>query len=254
MERINRREFLKYTKGAALRTGAISGMNVVSLAVSLGKSAIFNMNRPEGISNQGQERQNIDVATFANDIAEASSRLHDDTDQTTLANIGMAIGAWFSGDAMGGYLLRNASARTNRLLGAEGLIWGKLIDLYSTYVFAIHMEDPRFKEYGLDYCYKEANFIMPQNPTRADVIKYGIGFVAASAISGWAIPSIGRGYVTASPFIAKNNFLIAAEIKTSMDIGDQIKKGLESGLSADDINKYLNQLGVKKQEEKIKDS
>ncbi len=127
--------------------------------------------------------------------------------------------------------------------GASGAtaLTGRALDEYSTIVFSRTMQDPRFKEYGLDKFFGEQNAILPIHPKKSDILNLenlsrealvvGLGTVCIPL--GMAIGTLG---LDAFFHNLRGNYLM----HVAMDIGDQVKHRLAHGHTEGQIMEYLD--------------
>lgn len=244
LENITRRQFLRHVGFGALRTGGVVAINIVS-----GVSQNFISGLPEKQKNSKLEAKenlakgNLKVKYFAGEVVEAAHRV---TAINRSAVISGLIGGYFVGDGLGSFILRNYSDNINRKIGAGSGVAGKIIDYISTYIAAKHIEDSRFKEYGLDTYFYEQNFLHSPHPSAKELLTRGTLFAALMAYASWNFPFIGRGYLGMTPAIALNNGNIAQKIVYSFEFGNQVEALISRGKNEQQIRSYLKGIGKEK--------
>ncbi len=240
LEEVTRRNFLKFFGFAALRTAGIVGVNAGGAAIQHYRRGFDR--RYEEVQKETRKKlqENIlEVKCFAGDLVNAAIRATA-TDEKVL--FGGMIGGWFLGDGVGGYILRNYSESTNKKAGLSGMVVGRIIDFMSTYVGGKSEYDPRFKEYGLDLYFTEINPWFSEHPTAKELAVKGTALTLVCSYGAWVFPSIGRGYLGASPLIAVNNTNTGKVILSSLRLGDEVKSMIGQGRTKQEIISYLRKI------------
>lgn len=244
LENITRRQFLRHAGFGALRTGGVVAINVVS-----GVSQRLISGLPEKHINAVKEAEEnlakgrLKVKYFAEDIVKAANMV---TAINNNALISGLIGGYFLGDGIGSFMLRNYSKNSNRKIGAASGVAGKIIDYISTYIAVKQVEDPRFKEYGLDTYFYEQNFFHSPHPSAKELVTRGTLFAALMAYVSWNFPFIGRGYLGMTPAIALNNGNVAKKIFYSFEFGNRVEAMISQGKNEQQIKSYLKWIGKEK--------
>ncbi len=158
------------------------------------------------------------------------------------ASIGMPLG-WFIGDSLLGYLLEKYSELVNRGAGVSAMFVGRSIDIISTHYTGTVYQDPRMQEYKLDTYFGEANQILARNHTADDVIDKAPVLLLPPIAASAFFPSLGRGYLGASPAIAATNLAIAKTAILAMEIGDEVKQLIRTGKDETFIREYIETFG-----------
>ncbi|OGD98063.1 hypothetical protein A2W45_01585 [Candidatus Curtissbacteria bacterium RIFCSPHIGHO2_12_41_11] len=231
-----RREFLRFLSIGAIRTGAVVAINAGGFGVQILRTRGNKKDQEQEFAKSLEEAKDLRVKYFAKEVLDAGKRI---SSYTNVDDMVAVIAGWYAGDALGGYLLRNRSDIVERLVGVAGFAGGKAIDIISTIIAADQMSDTRFKEYGLGVYIGEKNPLLPHNPTRREIIGFGLIQTPFVLMGGLALPFIGRGYAGASPFIARNNIEVAHIINTSMKLGDETKVHIENGRDETFIRNFL---------------
>lgn len=237
---LTRRDFMRYLVVGAVRTGIAEVVN--SAAFSIQHSKVRdNREKQERESRKALEEGNgLKVKYFTKEILNAGFRITSSADYAD--NRIAIITGWYTGDAIGGYLLRNKTNFINGMVGGTSFASGKLIDIISTMIALDQMADPRFKEYGFDTYASEQNPFLSPNPSKRDLLILSAISIPLAFFGGTTLHFFGRGYLGASPFIAKNNMKIAHIVNTSMRLGDRVKFHIESGKSEEVIRNFLSKV------------
>ncbi len=237
-EPMSRRAALKWIGGRLVETGALVGMN----AVMLGNSSSSPMYEERPVADKVASLpkiENLQVRHFSGEIIMTAYDILSEKDNPTVLKA--VLGSFFGNFAIA-YLLRNNLEKTNKLVGSGSFIVGKAIDIASTITFARYHSDPRFFEYGLDQYFSEANPWVGKHPDVADLIRFSVLTMPATAFAGYKFPFIGRSYLGASAFIAEHNTRGAYFVGLSIDMGDQVKRFISEGRDGEFIINYLNDL------------
>jgi hypothetical protein len=129
------------------------------------------------------------------------------------------------------------------LSGLACALVDRALDTYSTLKAIRLLDDGKFFEYGLGDFYYEENPIyrkFGELPTtkqyfgKRKIIKDAFAIVLATAV-----PPFGHGMLSQPYFIYTNNSTIAREVKTAIDIGDQVKKKIEAHVPDQMIREWL---------------
>lgn len=144
-----------------------------------------------------------------------------------------------------------ANLYLNPIFHASGaLIYtiNRIADKYSTYQTCKLTEDSRFKNYGLEKYFYESNKILGRNPSRREYLhnKKKALIEVAGGIAAAILPPFGYGISSVTPFVYENNWAIKNQIAKSMEIGDDVGKMIDGGLTWQDVNYYLELLTDKK--------
>lgn len=144
------------------------------------------------------------------------------------------------GNFLFSYLLKNEGLSVNGKFGIGAFLAARVVDVISTLENAKHMENPKFKEYGLDNYFYEQNRMLPASPSQVDVIAGNIKDLPLVVPLAYAAPFAGRTYMGLVPGITINNLKIAQTIGMGINIGDSVKNMISEGKNQDDIFRYLN--------------
>ena len=123
--------------------------------------------------------------------------------------------------------------------GAFAAVAGRSVDIASTYLFVVQMNDPRFTLYGLDAFSFEINPFLGRNPSPKRLIIVGGILTALVGFVGFVFPSVGTAYFLASTFFYSNNANSAVQIATSLALGDEVESQITQGQNREEIQKYL---------------
>jgi len=137
---------------------------------------------------------------------------------------------------------RETASAVFPMVGA-GCLVSRLLDEYSTWRFAHTMQDSRFKEYGLNEAFGEANTSLPLHPSPDDILsKQNIiqeaGLVAFGALS---LP-VGMSFSAMGIPVFYNNMRVDRVMRVCMNMGDVVKIKLALGHSDEQIKGYLSRV------------
>ena len=227
LEKISRREFIRRSVFGGLRT---AGFVLVQYGgLKLGLARCFQ-------EEPTKEKDSLEVRYFAHDIY---LKVSNEYLIPKKANFPLIVVGYFLGDAVGGYAVKNYSQIQRRFIALTGGTIGSLVDAESTYLFAKHMDDKRFFEYGFDNYFCEGNPGLPQHPSPSELYyPMSVRTTIWAAIS-FTFPFLGRGYFGMSPFIVANNAKAAWTIKKCLEIGDNVKSMIEKGNQRQEIKQYI---------------
>ncbi len=234
---MSRREFLLHARNAAITTAGVVAINAIAFKFRGDSTEEEREKRKLEAEYALENGLNLEVKYFAEPIVHASDRI---APTRNVENLLGTIAGWYAGDALGSYILRKYPRKTDGVVGTVGIMTGKAVDFISTYVAAKTLDDPRFKEYGLDVFYAEQNPFFSSNPSQKEVIVKSSVLYMLSAFAGYHQPWIGRGYVGASPFIARNNLAVAQQITTNLELGDGVKNIILNGGNRETIENFLH--------------
>jgi len=237
-DRFNRREMLKWLGGRGIETGAFFvGINIASAIKDNSRNP--QLKAAQDQANQAIESgQGLQVKDFAGEIIATSGAI---VDYSGGQNVAELLVGFFGGNTLIAYILKNQSTLINRVVSSVSVVPARLIDSLSTIAAAKYIQDPRFQEYGFGDYISDQNPLTPNNISFEDILKLNvISDPLLSAVSWIAIP-FGRGYLGASPLLAKNNFQIASLVGKSLDLGDRIKTLIRDGKTSQDVNSFLQQ-------------
>ena len=241
---ISRRSFLKATtRDIGIITIASAGLTLVNYGGVLEVIA-DTFSDTYQILKESEERLReegyvpSEVKDFALDIVFSSRKIVSAfSDPLNLR----AIAGYYSGNTIINYLEgEEISDVVDRGIGAVALPVANAIDLESTINFAAPMQDPRFKEYGLDKYLGEQSILYGEHPDPEDIRRTRSQLQPFLIAFGFAIPALGRGYLGGSPFIALDNADYRRIIEKSIELGDGVKMVLGNGGNPQDVNDYLN--------------
>ncbi len=250
--KLTRREFFKIMFKSALGTGAIVALNgsfaVIPAVIPLQDS----QDKAEKLfSEAGQDiaaGKTLQVRYFANDISYAAARIA--SSGSFLSDIGTIITGWYVGDVIGSTLDKKLPEKMP-YAGTLAAVAGKGIDLTSTNLFVVQMNDPRFTLYGLDAFNSEINPFVGSNPSRERLIIVGAILTILIGFISFQFPSLGIGYLGASGFIYRHNAKGAVQIATSLALGDEVDSQIKQGRNPEGIQNYLKSVGAADIEERV---
>ena len=103
------------------------------------------------------------------------------------------------------------------------------------------MQDPRFREYGFDHFFLEANRRLPQHPKPNDVLSSSnLTNDVVEVILGTAMFGHGLQIGVDGLDVSFGNLRDGYGIQLGMQIGDDVKQRLAKGHTDDQIRHYLN--------------
>jgi len=237
-DQLNRREMLKWLGRRGIETGAFFvGINIASAIKD-------NLRNPQvkvahDQTNQAIEsEQGLRVKSFAEEIIATGGAI---VDYNGAQNVAELLVGFFGGNTIIAYMLKNQSSFINRAAGSISVIPARLIDSLSTIAATKYIQDPRFQEYGFGDYLGEQNSLAPNNISSEDVFNLNVITNPLLLAVGWIAPPLGRGYLGASPLVAKNNFQFASLVEKSLELGDGVKTLLEDGKTSQDVSVFLQQ-------------
>jgi len=191
----------------------------------------------------------MEVKDFSKGIAIAAIK---NTNGKTFGRWTTVIGA-ISSALSGGLTLDYLGNPIYHLSGLMTYVPNRIIDYYSTYKLARLAEDSRFKDYELGKYFFESNPILPKHPSRKDLFtKKQVAIQISAGVASAIFPPAGYAFLTTTPFIYESNRTIKKYIEKSLDIGDVVKRMIDSNLSKEGINEYLAlQLNKEKRQHRI---
>lgn len=176
---------------------------------------------------------------FARDIYVTSKLI---TDNTGNNDIVLAITGALASNVAISYLLRNHPGLVNKSVGSLTAFSARTVDIMSTLAFAKYFNDPRFREYGLDNYFFEANPTIGKHPSERKVALIGGITALVAGYAGWKLPWAGRNFIGSVPFLAHSNYRGAHAIKSSLEIGDQVEELIQLGKDRDYIVNFLQSM------------
>lgn len=236
-ETMSRREMLEWfghrTLEATIFIGGFEVMYGIGKAGLAEKIGAFQETALRTIESQ----KSLEVRYFAREILDAGREIVGSLPHTTfLAK--STIGCFF-GNVGIGLISLGQKELFSKKVGILTVNGARVVDVLSTFAFTQYMADPRFKEYGFDNFMKEQSPIMSETPTPDEIFWKNIPMqLLITGLSGFR-PLLGRLYLGFVPAISENNTLGANTIKKCLDLGDDVKKLIASGVSPDKIRFFL---------------
>jgi len=136
----------------------------------------------------------------------------------------------------------------NPIYHASGLIFhliNRISDYYTSRKVFELFEDSRFKEYGFDKYFIEINPTLAEHSKKEFLnIKQKV-LQTLFGIVSIILPPVGHGVASTTLLLYENNRTAYKIIKKELDIGDNVKKKVEEGLSEEQIKTYLEDLYTK---------
>src|SRR3989338_1635598 len=154
-----RREFLRFLSIGAIRTGAVVAINAGGFGVQILRTRGNKKDKEQEFAKSLEEAKDLRVKYFAKEVLDAGKRI---SSYTNVDDMVAVIAGWYAG--------------------------GKAIDIISTIIAADQMSDTRFKEYGLGVYIGEKNPLLPHNPTRREIIGFGLIQTPFVLMGGLALP------------------------------------------------------------------
>lgn len=141
----------------------------------------------------------------------------------------------------------------HKVSGGLAFVVNRVVDIGISMKVAKEMEDPRFKEYGLDKVYYEMSPLLKKSPRVKDYLKSELLLlnVALGALAFTFAPNLGYGLGAGTPQTYLNNRNIRKQIILSKNMGDAVKSRIREGDSRPNILSFLSSL---KNDEKTLDA
>lgn len=252
-QKVSRREVLNWMGKRAGETAFLVGINTVAFGITgylYGKTqkiadeeAKVSLDKSEISQREGEVNlegnPTLQTKFFARDIIHTSTVL---TDYAGNNDLVLAITGALAGNVVISHLLKNHSDRIDKSVGSLSAFSARTVDIVSTLAFAKYFSDPRFQEYGLDTYFGEGNPMLGKHPSERKVALIGAITAVLIGFAGWKHPSFGRNYIGAVPFISNYNYRGAHVIKSSLEIGDQVKELIRIGKDKDYIINFLQSI------------
>lgn len=251
LEDVTKRTFMQLSLGLGANIFAV-GMKLEQFEERAKKQSEIIKERQRQYAQEMAAGNPLKVKYFVNDIIATAHELSGISERKiVIASLATFYGGFcaqriysqFTNGKAGSWGMEGNHTINNRKVAAATTVSASLWDSYTTVQFARVFGNPKFREYGLDSYYFEANDSLSEHPHPIEVIVSAVPYVLVAGALGFGLPAAGMGTTAALGYVGYNNLRGKETMLLAFSLGDQVEKRIAEGKTSGQIKEYLK--GIK---------